>query len=387
MYRQKLNLLILAFILFSSLNLQAHPTVQNINQKRALLAAKELQSSWYLPNNGTWTTDISGWWHWANATTALANFMLNAHSTKYDTVIQQVFSDNKNKVQGGFLNDAYDDEGWWALAWIKAYDLSIKSNNENLNFLNQAKFIFNDMTKGWQTHCGGGMAWKKDDHYDNAITTELLLTVAIRLHQRTPGDTKFLYWAKKDWQWFKKSGLINKENLVSNALDDSCLVKNDHDHNNTITWTYNQGVILGGLTDLYKTTGHKKYLLAAEKIASATIKHLTNKQGILTEPCSNNKCDSDQEQFKGIFIRNLAYLTQYVDNSELSSTYRDFIVNNANTIWAKDRNSQDQFGVDWSGDNSETPTYISQTSALDAFNAATLVKSYKHKEHQPSQKW
>ena len=45
-----------------------------------------------------------------------------------------------------FLNDYYDDEGWWANAWIRAYDLT-----GNTNFLNMAKTIFSDLTTGWDS--------------------------------------------------------------------------------------------------------------------------------------------------------------------------------------------------------------------------------------------
>lgn len=43
-----------------------------------------------------------------------------------------------------FINDYYDDEGWWALAWIAAYDLT-----QNQDYLNMAITIFNDMAGGW----------------------------------------------------------------------------------------------------------------------------------------------------------------------------------------------------------------------------------------------
>ena len=40
-----------------------------------------------------------------------------------DTVFSNSFQ-QAQKANSGFLKDYYDDEGWWALAWIAAYDLT-----------------------------------------------------------------------------------------------------------------------------------------------------------------------------------------------------------------------------------------------------------------------
>jgi|SRR5271166_2238044 len=78
-----------------------------------------------------------------------------------------------------FLNNNYDDEGWWALAWIKAYDLT----NEP-KYLDMAKTIFADMIDGWDDTCSGGLFWAKGHNgpdgkiYKNSIPNELLLAVA-----------------------------------------------------------------------------------------------------------------------------------------------------------------------------------------------------------------
>ena len=55
----------------------------------------------------------------------------------------------------GFLNDYYDDEGWWALAWIKVYDLTGEPQ-----YLDAASDLFDDMVTGWDTPCGG-IWWDK----------------------------------------------------------------------------------------------------------------------------------------------------------------------------------------------------------------------------------
>lgn len=40
----------------------------------------------------------------------------------------------------GFLNNYYDDEAWWALAWIRAFDVANKAE-----YLEAAVDIFDDM--------------------------------------------------------------------------------------------------------------------------------------------------------------------------------------------------------------------------------------------------
>ena len=174
------------------------------------------------------------------------------------------------------MNKFYDDEGWWALTWIHAYELT-----QNDEYLKMAKTIFNDMTIGWDNTCGGGLWWSKDRTYKNAIPNELFLQLAARLHNLTPNDqgaNSYLDWAQREWAWFNQSGMINSRGLVNDGLKDC---KN----NDEIPWTYNQGVILGGLVELNKAMGDPTLLDKAQIIADAALKYLVEDNGILREPC------------------------------------------------------------------------------------------------------
>ena len=61
-------------------------------------------------------------------------------------------------------------------------------------------------------------------------------------------------------------------------------------------WSYNQGVILGGLTELTRATGDVSYVTKAKLIADAAISKLTV-NGILHDPCEPN-CGGDGSQVR-----------------------------------------------------------------------------------------
>lgn len=111
------------------------------------------------------------------------------------------------KSNVNFINSHYGDEGWWALAWIDAYDLT-----GNASYLSMAEAIFFQLstTSRDTTRCGGGVWWRTSENYKNAITNELFLTIAAKLANRTTGSasTGYLNWAQKEWNWFKASGMI-----------------------------------------------------------------------------------------------------------------------------------------------------------------------------------
>src|ERR1051325_8362413 len=195
---------------------------------------------WY-NSSGLWNS--AGWWNPANCVEAIENQIVANNDLSFLATLRNTFDLNSS---GNFLNNYYDDEGWWVNAWIRAYDIS-----GDKRYLSMAKTIFADMTNGWGNPCAGGIWWDKARTYKNAIANELFMLAAIRLHQRTPGDGgtgSYLYWATNEWAWFKASGMINPQNLVNDGLTSGC------QNNGNSTWTYNQGVIIGALTDFFKVT-------------------------------------------------------------------------------------------------------------------------------------
>lgn len=331
--------------------------------QRATLGTDALQS-WYSPASGLYST--TGWWNAANAITVLVDYSKVSGSKKYLPVLRNTF-DRAPATHAGFLNEFYDDEGWWALAWIDAYDLT-----GDERYRGMAESIFADMAGGWDsTTCGGGIWWSKERKYKNAIANELFLSVAAQLATRV-GDASqkaaYLTWARKEWAWFQQSGMINGDHLVNDGLDSS-----DPAHcvnNGKPVYTYNQGVILGGLLALdqpgRRGAGDRDpaLLATARAIGTAAIRHLTDAHGVLHER-GEPSAGADGVQFKGIFVRNLAALNGEVRDPQ----YAGFIARNADSIWRRSRGAGNQFGQIWSGPFTGASAGI-QASALDALVAA-----------------
>ena len=98
-------------------------------------------------------------------------------------------------------------------------------------------------------------------------------------------------------------------------------------NNGATTWTYNQGVILGGLAALFEITGDRGYLTQGEAIASrARSARLAPAAASWPNPANRRAgCNEDQAQFKGIFVR---YLYDFWLHSR-QPAYRAFILANA----------------------------------------------------------
>ncbi len=207
------------------------------------------------------------------------------------------------------------------------------------------------------------MWWQRSPRaYKNAITNELFIELTAWLHNSIGGDVKYLRWAEAEWSWFDHSEMINSSNLVNDSLDDTC------ENNADITWTYNQGVILAGLAQLYQATGNRTLLSAGERIAWAAIGQLTV-GGVLAEPCEGTGCadrlDANTQSFKGIFVRDLKALAVTAGTTQFNA----FFTGQAQSIEAHDTGHNLEFGMFWTGPVADVSP-ASQASALDAVVAS-----------------
>lgn len=357
---------------------------------------------WYQWDSGRWDDSDSsrenrgGWWNWANDLTVVINYSRLRPVSDIGTIIETTFNNN-NSTKFAYKPAEYaliewsnqtvnDDQGWWALAWLAAYDVT-----GQVEYLHMANDIFLNMTAAWSWPSGGGLWWNTPNrqpeggsglywtpppglagqYYKNAITNELLFALSAGLSR---GDEAFLWWAKAVLNWFDKSGLQNATGLINDGLDTTNLGGPEPTahcvNNGGATLTYNQGVILGGLADMYTRTSDSSYLDRGWAIFNAVTTPVYGlvepSSGVLREPGvspSNDAC-----QWKGIFMRNLAHLYDVENTPERRSAYADFFRTNADSLWNNNRNGN-LFGYHWEGPFDDSDS-IRQSSALDALVAA-----------------
>ncbi|WP_194820340.1 glycoside hydrolase family 76 protein [Nocardia sp. XZ_19_385] len=329
----------------------------------------------YDHGTGLWENDSSTWQS-ANALTTVLDFVARTDDTQYLAYVAETYRHGDVARLGIPRRTGYnDDELWWALAWIRAFDLT-----RDPRYLTAAQAIVDGLADQQASFCGGGLAWARTGTDPeqrpwtqvNAITNALYLTATAQLSTRvdTANRSSYLARAQSIWEWFSTGAgraLLDSSGLVNDHLDqyaDTCVLV-DQD----TRWTYGQGAMIGGLVAMFQATGSDELIAAADRIAAATTRAASPfiRDGVLQEPsatgCPGPSC-RDAETFKGVFIRNYRDL---LDTRRSRVATVNFLVRQVNSL-----PGADEFGFRWLGppQPDDLPNFATQAAALDVLNAA-----------------
>jgi hypothetical protein len=212
---------------------------------------------------------------------------------------------------GGGGDAFYDDNEWDALAFIQWYQ-----QTGDRKALERAEQIFDLVVYGWDddpSHpCPGGVFWTQASWSQdrNTVSNGPGAEIGAHLYLIT-GKQSYLDWAKKMVAWTDTCLLAPNGLYYDNIKLDGSIDKTQ--------WSYNQGVMLGAKTLLYKATGQRHYLREAKAIAAAGLAFY----GAIQEDGQSHYF-SQPARFNAIFFANLLLLGSVAPDARYLSAMKTY---------------------------------------------------------------
>ena len=366
---------------------------------------------------------------------------------KYENLVNRFFSHVSSFYFGenafSLRNEAFDDMLWVVLGWLENIKLqelhsglhysTLPAGDNNVSgqtwhgtqfrvpAAHRARLFYDLASAGWdKSLCHGGMVWNPYLlPYKNAITNELFITASVAMYLYFPGDVidspfvesslssssssalnnpQHLKAAVEGYRWLKSSKMTGINGLYADGFHVRGWRSRrepgtgECDELNPMVYSYNQGVILSGLSGLWIATGSAKYLDDAHDLVRRVIEATgwinssspssdgytqsqgqwagLGRDGIMEDTCdSYGTCNNDGQTFKGIFFHHLAELCRplrheeeqfletntsnhdkwqqtYSNHRAQCRTYGEWIEHNAKAALTT-RDAQGKFGMWW----------------------------------------
>lgn len=235
--------------------------------------------------------EIFHYWWQAHALDCLVDaFERTAHQSflvRAEQLLQGVLKRNN----GTIINDYYDDMQWMALALLGLYDAT-----KNKTYLTHVQTLWQDIQKGWNGHCGGGIAWRKMQlDYKNTPANAPAVILGARLYQRLK-QRQHLEFALKIYAWLQANLVDPATGFIWDGMNRLGDGKIDKDW----AFTYCQGVMIGAGLELFRATRDDDYIKQAQQTMQAALERLCNERGTLPDEGAG-----DGGLFKGILVRYL----------------------------------------------------------------------------------
>jgi hypothetical protein len=268
------------------------------------------------------------------------------------------YYDAEDTIQ--IFDAAYDDAQWVVLEWLEAINFSDRhatttgtdlGQKSIAKYAHRAHVFYNIVQDKFNTSlCGGGITWNPSlATYKNAITNELFISSSIAMYLSFPGDNNtdpyphpdyraqtnitlpslpimavhdpiLLLNAVRAYDWFMSHNFTNAQGLIVDGFHISPNQTTCNERNEMV-YTYNQGVILSGLRNLWEATSDDTYLADGhaliETVIDATGWNAHNsttaaqwaglgRNGVLEDYCdAPATCSQDNYIFKGVYFTHL----------------------------------------------------------------------------------
>jgi hypothetical protein len=322
----------------------------------SITTAHTLQKLFYQDSIGLWTTvgadafNPGAYW-WTSASCVGTLGLLASLDNSTLAVIEPIINNTFVKAYafnveqtggvGNWMQPTIDEDGepnsyyrealLWAMSLSHAYDVT-----GSKEYLLTSLEIFEEIAyvSGANATCGG--IWADTRHTkQDSLTQVLFLAVATHLATRLDNGAYYSAWSIQQWNWIQSSGLILPDFLIVKDLD----VATCKPVIPGPTFSETVGIAIGGALELNKAAPNSSYITFSENVANASIKALSDSNGILTEYGSNGSpfLGIVKPTYKGLWIRHAVLIAAKVNDT----TYVDYIHKQADSIWKTSRDPVD----------------------------------------------
>ncbi|CAH7682340.1 glycoside hydrolase [Phakopsora pachyrhizi] len=275
-----------------------------------------------------------------------------------------------------------DDILWPIVAGAERYGPNAPMGSSNGDWITLATKTFDQAAAQTDDKCGGGIYWSRDRSFSGgtykALITHLeFISQGARNYIQTKNST-ILELSNTMLDWIVSSGLANPQTGV--LLDG--VGTNDCSKFTNLLWSYSYGQLLGSLAWMNLATGDQKYLDMAVPYFNYGMNTFAaaNTSGVITEICeATMSCNRDQQGFKAIFARNLAYLYRQTKDETIRSAIRSTIDASVSAMVNRSCDKDWNCGGNWTTDTQPVKYVRSQqvstsllVSALGIYNNPEL---------------
>lgn len=258
----------------------------------------------YLENShpaGTGVPETFNYWWLAHVMDARLDAFERTGDSAWRDQAEETYRNIVERNEGRLFNDYFDDMLWFALAILRLHHATGEDR-----YRDDALAIWDHViAEGWNDAGGASLAWRKQQlAYKNTPANGPLVILSLRLERDVPDEVA----AGREFRWYATTALSWLEDTLvgpDGFVEDGINREGDGRVDTQWRFTYNQGLYIGAVVELSRSTGDRAVLDRAVRTARAAIGELSDGSVFRDEGEGG-----DEGLFKGVFYR---YLGELVD--------------------------------------------------------------------------
>ncbi|KAK3984711.1 glycoside hydrolase [Cladorrhinum sp. PSN332] len=330
------------------------------------------------------------WWHGAVVWSTLLDYWRYTGDDTYNGVTSQSIlfqrGQGNNFMPANWTASlSNDDQASWALAAISAAEYNFPNPPAGEpSWIDLAGAVFATQAERFDDTCDGGLRWQVPPtnngyNYKNSISNAAFIALAARLSRYT-GNQTYAEAAERTWTWLTNVGYIDD---TFNVFDGGHVETNCTDINK-VQFSFNAGSLLQGAAYLYNSStddAQNRWRERLSGLTNRTLNYYFPDNGTFIELACEREdtslCTVDMEFFRGIFVRQLATVSQLAPflSSVIAPKLRISAEGAVKSCSGGDNGRL--CGFQWTKENTNgISNYQNQANALSALSAL-LVDSQK----------